>query len=109
MMPHMPCLIMVVIVLMFLWSTKPFPSLYTASPGAPKQDADLLQSLMPVQPTPTLSSVPPSSSMTASSLPSISADPGGKSLKKLKKKLAAIKELKKKQAAGETLEENQVS
>ena len=104
----LPCLIMV-IVLMYLWSTKPFPSLHTASPGAPKQDTDLLQSLMPVQPTPTLSSVPPSSSMTASPLPSVSADPGGKSLKKLKKKLAAIEELKKRQAAGETLEENQVS
>ena len=98
-----------VIMLMFLWCTKLFPSLHTASPGAPKQDANLLQSLMPLQPTPTLSSVLPSSSMTANSLPSVSTDPGGKSLKKLKKKLAAIEELKKRQAAGETLEENQVS
>ena len=35
-------------------------------------------------------------------------DPGGKSLKKLKKKLAAIEDLKRRRDAGEKLEANQV-
>lgn len=35
-------------------------------------------------------------------------DPGGKSLKKLKKKLAAIEDLKRRRDAGEKLEDNQV-